>query len=530
MEGFTIDSAGTPGQPGGAIYAEGVSGTPVSLTLNRMVLSNNLATELGGGVAAFYTDLAISQSRITGNAVVITGYANTSGAGAIGGGVAVVTSGLTVTQSTFDHNSILTTSPGGFMNDGEIARGAGIAAVTQQNAPTSPALTITDSTFAYNSLDTDGQAPGQSEGAGLFVMYNDGVSATNISNNTFTANAVHEGGVDGGRGGGAMLVSYSPAADFVFANNLSYANTAGSDPDLIAWAMGGWTTPNNLLGSDMNNGPYASLTGGVNGNITGVDPLLGTFGDHGGTTPTIPLLPGSPAIDAGTATNTTATDQRGEARAGATDIGAYEVAAPAPVGPVRLVGGILTVEGTSGTDTLAVWAAKQTPGTLRVLRNGQIYKFAASQVTGVEVDAQAGDDLITVNTQIAATYAVGGDGDDTLIGGDGYEILSGGAGNDELRGNGGSDRLNGNAGKDHLLGGDGDDRLYGGPGNDTLEGNAGDDAMWGDAGRDLFYARDNTIDHLFGGTRGTSGLASLFTDAAQSDGLDILTEVSVLIA
>jgi hypothetical protein len=55
------------------------------------------------------------------------------------------------------------------------------------------------------------------------------------------------------------------------------------------------------------------------------DPMLGPLSDNGGPTQTMALLPGSPAIDAGT--SCTATDQRGVTRpqGAACEIGAYEV-------------------------------------------------------------------------------------------------------------------------------------------------------------------------------------------------------------
>jgi len=59
------------------------------------------------------------------------------------------------------------------------------------------------------------------------------------------------------------------------------------------------------------------------------DPLMGVLGDYGGPTQTIPLMDGSPAIDAGNNVAALQTDQRGPgfqrvAGAGA-DIGAFEV-------------------------------------------------------------------------------------------------------------------------------------------------------------------------------------------------------------
>jgi hypothetical protein len=74
------------------------------------------------------------------------------------------------------------------------------------------------------------------------------------------------------------------------------------------------------------------MVNGVNGNVLGVDPLLGSLASNGGPTPTCALLPGSPAFDAGAAISGVATDQRGLARpqGAATDVGAFEaIASPA---------------------------------------------------------------------------------------------------------------------------------------------------------------------------------------------------------
>lgn len=83
------------------------------------------------------------------------------------------------------------------------------------------------------------------------------------------------------------------------------------------------TSFNNILGPADEPG----LVDGVNGNQLDVlDPLVGPLGDYGGPTRTLPLLPGSPAIDAGTGSggDIPATDQRGLGRVGAVDVGAFE--------------------------------------------------------------------------------------------------------------------------------------------------------------------------------------------------------------
>jgi hypothetical protein len=73
-----------------------------------------------------------------------------------------------------------------------------------------------------------------------------------------------------------------------------------------------------------------TITNNPTGNIYGADPLLGPLKDNGGPTWTHALLPGSPAIDQGTAGGLTA-DQRGVPRpnaAGYSDIGAFEHTPP----------------------------------------------------------------------------------------------------------------------------------------------------------------------------------------------------------
>jgi hypothetical protein len=59
-------------------------------------------------------------------------------------------------------------------------------------------------------------------------------------------------------------------------------------------------------------------------NLIGGNPLLAALGDYGGPTLTYALLPGSPAIGAGTTAGAPATDQRGKPRSGHVDIGAFQ--------------------------------------------------------------------------------------------------------------------------------------------------------------------------------------------------------------
>ena len=116
------------------------------------------------------------------------------------------------------------------------------------------------------------------------------------------------------------------------------ANTNGTGPDAPADDIAGNVSPLsvfNLIGS----GGSGGLMDGVNNNLVGEDPVLGTLADNGGPTETIALLAGSPAIDAGgntiTGVNVPTSDERGALRGGTTgltginaglrvDIGAFE--------------------------------------------------------------------------------------------------------------------------------------------------------------------------------------------------------------
>jgi hypothetical protein len=96
----------------------------------------------------------------------------------------------------------------------------------------------------------------------------------------------------------------------------------GSTPNLFADIDGTFVSQGHNLSSDAGGG---FLTGP--GDLTNTDPRLGPLQNNGGPTPTMALLSGSPAINAGGNTGAPDTDQRGFARivGGTIDIGAFEV-------------------------------------------------------------------------------------------------------------------------------------------------------------------------------------------------------------
>jgi len=116
---------------------------------------------------------------------------------------------------------------------------------------------------------------------------------------------------------------YTQSAAVVLQNTLVANNTQN-----FIRASGGTATS---LGNNLDSDGRSGFTNGVQGDIVGttgnpINALLSSLGDYGGSTHTLALLPGSPAINAGTNTGVLTIDQRGIGRPqqGTTDIGAFE--------------------------------------------------------------------------------------------------------------------------------------------------------------------------------------------------------------
>jgi hypothetical protein len=276
---------------------------------------------VNSGVTATITDLTIRH-----------GFSNsTDGAGIYNGGT------LTVTNSTFSANAVKGALGGGISNDGT--------------------LTVTNSTFT-------GNAGGGIYNQGTATVTNSTLSGNAdggignygtlmVTNSTFSGNSASYGG--GIVNGGTLTVTNSTitgnSTDVIgggmfyggtvtVTNTIVAGNTAPSGgPDLFG--LGPITSGgNNLIGTTSGS---TGITNGVNGDIVNPTPLLGPFGNNGGSTQTIPLLPGSPAIDAGNDAICAQTgpgkvggvDQRGITRPHGAhcDIGAFEYQVVNPLPP-----------------------------------------------------------------------------------------------------------------------------------------------------------------------------------------------------
>jgi hypothetical protein len=239
-----------------------------TLTVSNCTLSGNSANS-GGGI---YNDgtLTVSNCTLSDNSAThlesLDGY---------GGGGILNDGTLTVSNSTLSGNYA---SPSGGVTVG----GGGIANFG--------ALTLSNSTVAGNRAQVY-------EGGGIAT---DGTSPVTLTNVTLTANRTIYGS-----GGGLYVYSGSP----VLHNTLIAGNFQGE--------IG--TSPADVHGSFTD----------IGHNLIGGNPLLGPLQDNGGSTQTMALLAGSPALNAGDSDFLGTADQRGVVRSGGVNIGAYQASATA---------------------------------------------------------------------------------------------------------------------------------------------------------------------------------------------------------
>jgi Ca2+-binding RTX toxin-like protein len=148
-----------------------------------------------------------------------------------------------------------------------------------------------------------------------------------------------------------------------------------------------------------------------------------------------------------------------------------EVAPPptsSPKATASMSAGVLTVNGTSSIDTIALTGSSRR---LTVTANGQIVNGSPfNTVNRIVVNGQDGDDRIDASDISIPVVLNGNNGNDTLTGGGGNDTLSGGAGDDNLNGGAGIDLLKGDDGNDTLTASDGiaDQLVDGGGGNDNI--------------------------------------------------------------
>ena len=334
---------GNSGECGGAIYSLSV------LTVISSSLTDNLGTD-GGAIAIGKSTASVSNSTFTGNsadagsgiynagttAVNDSNFSNNSSSAPtnnpayFGGGGVFNYGTLTVSDSSFTGNSA-TYDGGGLVN-------------------ASGTVTVTGSTFTGNTA-TSGSGAAFYNGVGL----SDGAGSATVTASTFTGNSATDGsGLDNHNNGTLTItnctisgnasqyggVSNEGVGNLTLNNTIVAGNTSSSSSGNDINGQVNPVSAFNLIGdgagiSDLTNLEKPALSNLIGTAADPLNPMLGPLATNGGPTETMALLPGSPAIQAGSVAlavdasgKPLTTDQRdaGYPRVvnGNVDIGAYE--------------------------------------------------------------------------------------------------------------------------------------------------------------------------------------------------------------
>lgn len=184
--------------------------------------------------------------------------------------------------------------------------------------------TIVRSTISAN---TSASSPGGIANLGVITLENSTVSGnttggtgggiSNWNTATLTMNNVTVSANTASDAGGMDAQGAINIGNTILAGNID--SSGPQTPDCLG-------TLNSLGHNLIQNISGCVINGDSTGNITGQDPLMGSLSYNGGYADTHPLLPGSPAVDAGDAASCESEDQRAVVRPqfAACDIGAYE--------------------------------------------------------------------------------------------------------------------------------------------------------------------------------------------------------------
>ena len=369
---------------GGAIYNE--SGT---LTVTATTFSANSATTGGGGIYNSAGTLTITGSNFSSNSSPIE---FPGGGGAIynNAGMLAVTGSTFTANSAYKGGSIINLGTTMVSNCTFSANSAFLGGGIYSNGP----LTVNNSAFTSNFTLVESLSSARSPGSGagiynelaMLTVMGSTFSANNslssgggifnyqgtlaITNSTFSANGATISNSSGGgiyNDAGSVTVTHSTfnsnsatspgsgGSFFNYQGTIILANTIIAHTPSGVSCSGSTNNPMTDAGYNIDDGTSCNFSPASH-SLTSTDPVLDPDGlkDNGGSTQTISLQPGSPAIDAiPNSTNgcgtTMLTDQRGVTRPQgfACDIGAFE-SPPLNQPPVVHAGGPYDVgEGSS---------------------------------------------------------------------------------------------------------------------------------------------------------------------------------------
>jgi len=152
-------------------------------------------------------------------------------------------------------------------------------------------------------------------------VFNSGTAT--LTNCTLSGNQAESGDFGSAGGGGVFNGGTATLTNCTVSGNSAFGGSGGSyGGGVFNTNSGTATLTNTIVAGNAGDDIVGTITG--SNNLIGGDPLLAPLADNGGPTQTMALLPGSPAINAGTATGAPNKDQRGFDRVGAVDIGAFE--------------------------------------------------------------------------------------------------------------------------------------------------------------------------------------------------------------
>lgn len=351
---ITRGSAETPEDgPGGGISNFG------ALTLIDSLVEKSVVRGSGGGGIANAGTLTLVNSRVVSNTATGVGGAGAGGiqsgpgstlalidssifwnASEAGGAGGISIEGeLTLTRSRIEGNRT-TGSGGGILLKGGTATlvdsviGANSAAVGGGGIDNAlGTLTLLNSTVSGNGASNE-LAPNTTSGGGIrnsgpLTVVNSTISSNFASRgggveSTSASVTFHNATVAENSNGGVYSEAGDTGSILAISSIFAYNHRDGRPLDLSGFSLAPGSTHNIISDAES----AAGLINGIDNNLVGVDPLLGTLDDHGGLTRTHALIPGSPAIGSGTNPLSLATDQRGGSFSRVTDatidIGAYQ--------------------------------------------------------------------------------------------------------------------------------------------------------------------------------------------------------------